>query len=67
MFTFNQLDNYTCDITSQVLPYWDWAKLYNEHCLIENPYYTEKELSEEDCQVSCQPTWLYVINAKHTR
>ncbi|KAI0226288.1 hypothetical protein LSAT2_023083 [Lamellibrachia satsuma] len=33
----------------QILPHWDWSKLYNEHCLIENPYYTEAELTEEDC------------------
>ena len=41
---------------AQVLPYWNWAELYSEECLVENPYYKGQELLEEDCEVSTMLT-----------
>ncbi|XP_019641127.1 PREDICTED: uncharacterized protein LOC109482740 [Branchiostoma belcheri] len=36
----------------KVLPYWDWTYLYNEECLINNPYYVQPpHLTQEDCEV----------------
>ena len=35
----------------QVLPYWNWAKIYSEECVIENPYFEFDKLMKEDCYV----------------
>lgn len=37
----------------KTIPWWDWTGLYEEDCLINNPYLPEKKLSEEDC-VACK-------------
>lgn len=35
----------------QALPYWDWTEIYDRDCFIENPYYVQDDISEEDCNV----------------
>ena len=36
----------------QVLPYYDWTWLWEEECLVFNPYYeAESNLTEIDCSV----------------
>lgn len=38
-------------IVFQLLPYWDWTTEFDKDCFIENPYYVEDVLTEEDCEV----------------
>lgn len=38
----------------QILPYWDWRYIYEEECLINNPYSHEQEdMTEEECVTKC--------------
>ncbi|XP_064612173.1 uncharacterized protein LOC135476171 [Liolophura sinensis] len=39
--------------TIKMLPYWDWTNLYDQPCLIENPYYEGNQITEEDC-MACE-------------
>ncbi|XP_070571731.1 uncharacterized protein [Ptychodera flava] len=34
----------------QTLKYWDWTYMFEEDCLIENPFYTQVNLHESDCE-----------------
>ena len=35
----------------QALPYWDWTYLYDQDCIVKNPFVTpERNLTKEDCQ-----------------
>ena len=36
---------------AKVLPYWDWTYIYEQDCLIENPYYVDLTMTKEDCKV----------------
>ncbi|XP_031554788.1 uncharacterized protein LOC116291718 [Actinia tenebrosa] len=40
-------------VALKILPYWDWRYLYEEDCLIINPYRVEEGISEEDCETKC--------------
>lgn len=33
------------------MPYWDWTKEFQNDCFIENPYYVEETLTEEECEI----------------
>jgi len=35
----------------KALPYWDWTYLYDQDCVVKNPFVTpERNLTKEDCQ-----------------
>ncbi|XP_041353751.1 uncharacterized protein LOC121371720 [Gigantopelta aegis] len=34
-----------------ILPVWDWTRLWNQNCLIDNPLYTANQLTTDDCQI----------------
>ena len=34
-----------------MLPYWDWTYIYEQDCLIDNPYYEDQGMSKESCKV----------------
>ncbi|GAB1599292.1 uncharacterized protein LOC115216908 [Argonauta hians] len=33
----------------KLLPVWDWTGMYYKECLVNNPYFSEADLREEDC------------------
>lgn len=35
----------------KVLPIWNWQPLYYENCMINNPFYNDYTITEEDCVV----------------
>lgn len=35
----------------KILPLWNWQYLYRENCLMNNPFYNEYPITEEDCVV----------------
>lgn len=35
----------------KVLPIWNWQPLYYENCMMNNPFYNDYTLTEEDCVV----------------
>lgn len=35
----------------QILPRWDWTRVYYSDCFISNPYYVSRSLLEDDCNV----------------
>ncbi|XP_011693798.1 PREDICTED: uncharacterized protein LOC108783363 [Cyphomyrmex costatus] len=37
----------------KVLPIWNWQPLYYENCMINNPFYNDYTITEEDC-VTCE-------------
>ncbi|XP_013416569.1 uncharacterized protein LOC106178086 [Lingula anatina] len=39
-----------------LLPYWNWSKLYNRECLVDNPFYEGDKLTEEDCKLCANLT-----------
>ncbi len=46
----------------KVLPYWDWTPLYDEECIIKNPYMVQDKLTEEDCQECVNYTKLEIVH-----
>ncbi|XP_033628268.1 uncharacterized protein LOC117290814 [Asterias rubens] len=50
----------------KVLPYWDWTPLYDEECILQNPYMVQDKLTEDDCQECVNYNKLeYVYNLTH--
>ncbi|KAL2715235.1 hypothetical protein V1478_014933 [Vespula squamosa] len=37
----------------KILPFWNWQSLYHENCMINNPFYNDYTITEEDC-VTCE-------------
>lgn len=37
----------------KILPIWNWQPLYYENCMINNPFYNDYTITEEDC-VTCE-------------
>ncbi|XP_028400553.1 uncharacterized protein LOC114523724 isoform X2 [Dendronephthya gigantea] len=35
----------------KLLPYWDWTTEFEKDCFVENPYYVDEFLTEDDCEV----------------
>lgn len=35
----------------KILPIWNWQPLYYENCMINNPFYNDYSITEEDCVV----------------
>ncbi|XP_022257458.1 uncharacterized protein LOC106472425 isoform X2 [Limulus polyphemus] len=35
----------------QLLPFWDWTKIYYSSCLVDNPLFSINRITESDCQV----------------
>lgn len=62
----------------KVLPIWNWQPLYYENCMINNPFYNDYTVTEEDCVVikffsfllirkkkfydTCNLFYLFIIN-----
>ncbi|KAJ7392637.1 hypothetical protein OS493_010288 [Desmophyllum pertusum] len=49
--TYRQICIYGKLVAMKALPYWDWTEIYDRDCFIENPYYVQDDISEEDCNV----------------
>nr|XP_053634067.1 uncharacterized protein LOC128689707 [Cherax quadricarinatus] len=43
-------NNYS-SLSLQLLPRWDWTRIYYSDCFIINPYYVSRSLTEDDCNV----------------
>lgn len=48
--TYRKICIYGKFVAMKVLPYWDWTEIYNYECVIDNPYYVQDQLTEEDCK-----------------
>lgn len=35
----------------QLLPFWDWTKIYHYSCLVDNPLFSINKITESDCQI----------------
>ena len=35
----------------KILPFWNWQHFYHENCMINNPFYNDYPITEEDCVV----------------
>ncbi|XP_046852412.1 uncharacterized protein LOC124445710 [Xenia sp. Carnegie-2017] len=55
IFWFDPTYRYICIFgrlsSMKLLPYWDWTKEFQNDCFIENPYYVEETLTEEECEI----------------
>lgn len=48
----------------KVLPIWNWQPLYYENCMINNPFYSDYPITEEDCVVRDLPLYAAEIGAR---
>ncbi|XP_067036007.1 uncharacterized protein [Acropora muricata] len=46
---YRQVCIYGKFVAMKALPYWDWTVIYDQDCFIENPYYVQDKLTEDDC------------------
>ncbi|XP_068685909.1 uncharacterized protein [Montipora foliosa] len=51
--TYRQICIYGKFLAMKALPYWDWTVIYDQDCLIDNPYYVQDGLTEDHCN-SCK-------------
>jgi len=47
--TYRRICIYGKSVAMKVLPYWDWTVIYDQDCIIDNPYFVHGGLTEEDC------------------
>jgi hypothetical protein len=47
----------------KVLPIWNWQPLYYENCMMNNPFYNDYAVTEEDCVVS---NWISTYTFRST-
>uniref|UniRef100_A0A0C9PHQ7 CemA protein n=1 Tax=Fopius arisanus TaxID=64838 RepID=A0A0C9PHQ7_9HYME len=52
-FVGTHLSAITRVLAVKILPFWNWQYLYRENCMMNNPFYNEYPITEEDC-VTCE-------------